>query len=493
MVHTRNRGLPLTSRVLRPTSFMLMFLAMVAVSGRTDAADNAADSEQPNVVLIYIDDLGYGDLGCYGSEDIPTLNIDRLAAEGVRCTASYITNPPCCPSRCSLMMGQYAQRFGKYGMSRGLPIPEDRPTLAAFLRDQGYATGQIGKWDIGTKRQGPLAVGFTQVAKVPPPRRYTSAELADASKELQKHIAKKNGNSKYFCINAEGETQWLTDYDGDMVVDFIDRHHEEPFFLYWSPHAVHSFNTEVPGSLSNRTQARGKRRKLTGAIVSVDDQVGKLLDVLQKHGLRRNTLVIFSSDNGANPGEEGSSSPYAGGKGQGTQKEGWVRVPTIFSMPGTLPEGKEYHGLIANFDFYSTIASLTSDTIPDHCDGVDLIPYLTGEKDGAAHEYLFWLNNQPDDAPRRHLIAVRWKNWRLYRKYAKDRWQLFDLVPDPREEQDVAEAHPEIVRQLAARHAEWAETLAPLAEVPTVRAGRPIIPHGHGWAFASAEDGGDSE
>jgi arylsulfatase A-like enzyme len=153
---------------------------------------------------------------------------------------------------------------------------------------------------------------------------------------------------------------------------------------------------------------------LAGAIVSVDDQVGKLLEALNERGLRENTLVIFSSDNGANGGDGGTSTPYAGGKGQGTQKEGWVRVPTIFSMPGALPEGKQYDGLMANFDFYSTIASLAGKEIPNHCDGVDLVPYLTGERIGDAHEYLFWLNNQPDDAERRHLIAVRWQDWRLY-------------------------------------------------------------------------------
>ena len=103
-----------------------------------DEASTSAEPKKPNIVLIYIDDLGYGDIGSYGCKDIPTPNIDQLAAEGVRCTASYITNPPCCPSRCSLMMGQYGQRFGKYGMSRGLPIPTDRPTIAEFLRSEGY-------------------------------------------------------------------------------------------------------------------------------------------------------------------------------------------------------------------------------------------------------------------------------------------------------------------------------------------------------------------
>ena len=450
----------------------------------------AAPNEKPNVVLLYIDDLGYGDVGAYGCADIPTPNIDQLAREGVRCTASYIPNPPCCPSRCSLIMGQYAQRFGKYGMSRGLPIPEDRPTLAEFLRERDYVTGQVGKWDIGTPRQGPLASGFTEVAKSPPSKQYSKTELASVSQALRKQLTSKGGKSKYYCVNEAGETVWLTDYNGDSMVDFIERHKAEPFFLYWSPPAVHSPSTEVPDRLTKRTQAEGKRRKLAGAIVAVDDQVGKLLAVLERHGLRNRTLIIFSSDNGANPGEGGTSTPYVGGKGKGTQKEGWVRVPTIFSMPSVLPQGKRYDGLVANFDFYSTIASLTCQTVPPHCDGVDLFPYLKGQRADSAHEFLFWLNNQPDDAVRRHLIAVRWRNWRLYKKYKKDKWQLFNLKIDPREEHDVAAEHPDIVKRMAAQHEAWTKTLAPLGEIPKIRASLPIIPHGHGWATAKVAGAG---
>ena len=419
-------------------------------------------TEKPNIVLIYIDDLGYGDLGCYDCQDIPTPNIDRLANQGVRFTASYITNPPCCPSRCALIMGQYGQRFGKYGMSRGLPIPEDRPTLAKYLSDHEYVTGQIGKWDIGSKVQGPIQVGFNEVAQKPP---------------------KKKG-SKYFCTNEEGKTQWLTDYDGDNIVKFIERHKSEPFFLYWSPEAVHSKNDEAPSSLTERTSAKGKRSKLAGAIVSVDDQVGKLMKALEKHGLRKNTLVIFSSDNGANIGEEGSSKPYRGGKGAGTQQEGWVRVPTIFSMPGIIPQGKDYHKQIANFDFYSTIASVAGLPIPKHCDGVNLIPYLTGKKKEEPHEYLFWLNNEPGDAKRRHLIAVRWKKWRLYKKYATDEWQLFDLESDPKEENNLSNKHLQIVSQLSTKHAEWVKTLIPIKEIPKNTKSIDKIPQGHGWVYA---------
>jgi arylsulfatase A-like enzyme len=467
----------------------ILFCVLCAFAVQASAAEppHSGQAERvPNVVLIYIDDLGYGDLGCYGCKDIPTPNIDTLAAEGVRFTASYITNPPCCPSRCSLMMGQYAQRFGKYGMSPGLPIPEDGPTLARFLRDRGYATGQVGKWGIGTRRQGPLQVGFTEVAKIPPKKKYTKKELARLPENLRKSVARKAGRSKYFCVNEAGETVWLTDYNGDSMVNFVERHKDESFFLYWSPEAVHSPSVEAPVRLMDRTQARGKRRKLAGAIVSVDDQVGKLLRALQKHALRKNTLVIFSSDNGANGREGGSSTPYTGGKGKGTQKEGWVRVPTIFSMPGTLPEGKQHDGLIANFDFYSTIAALAGGPIPAHCDGVDLFPYLKGERTDDAHEYLFWLNNEPGDAVRRHLIVVRWKDWRLYKKYEKDRWQLFDLKSDPREERDLAAKHPDIVKRMAAQHAAWATTLAPLGKIPQIRDAAPVIPTGHGWAYTSA-------
>ena len=457
----------------------LLMIACLLESSRL-----CADS-RPNIVLIYIDDLGYGDIGTFGCTDIPTPNIDQLAREGVWCSASYITNPPCCPSRCSLMMGQYGQRFGKYGMSRGLPIPDDRPTLAKFLSERGYATGQIGKWDIGSKLQGPLEVGFTEVAKLPPKKKYTQKEIKAAPNQLKNLLGKKGRQSKYFCLNQKGETVWLTDYDGDSMLDFVDRHQDEPFFLYWSPEAVHSPSIETPERLMARTTAKGKRRKLAGAIVSVDDQIGKLMASLNALGIREKTLVIFTSDNGANGAEGGSSAPYTGGKGKGTQKEGWVRVPTIFSMPGRLPTGQRYDGLMANFDFYSTIAALVGEDIPGHCDGVDMFPYLTGEKTGSAHEYLFWLNNQPDDAVRRHLIAVRWRDWRLYKKYSKDAWKLFNLESDPQEMRDVAATHPDIVERLSAKHASWSDTLAPLKEIPEIRSNKTTIPIGHGWEITT--------
>lgn len=461
---------------------LLLGLALFAgcLADLPSAIAQREDAQRPNIVLIYIDDLGYGDLGVYGCQDIPTPHIDRLAAEGVRLTASHITNPPCCPSRCSLIMGQYAQRFGKYGMSRGLPIPEDRPTLARLLTDSGYSTGQIGKWDIGTRQQGPLQVGFTQVARTPPKASRPLAAANGKSKAKQKAETQ----SKYFCLNEAGERVWLTDYDGDRMLEFIEQHREEPFFLYWSPEAVHSPSTEVPARLMDRTTAEGQRRRLAGNIVAVDDQIGKLLACLERLQLREKTLVVFSSDNGANGGEGGSSAPFTGGKGAGTQKEGWVRVPTILSRPGVLPQGTEYHGLVSNFDFYSTIAAHAGLQIPEHCDGVDLVPFLTSRSSETAHEYLFWLNNETGDAERRHLIAVRWRHWRLYRKYAADPWQLFNLQEDPAEDRNLAAKHPELVQQLSDAHAAWAATLVPEGKIPQLPAGPPAVPSGHGWLQA---------
>jgi arylsulfatase A-like enzyme len=425
----------------------------------------AAAADKPNVVLMFIDDLGYGDTGPFGSTDIPTPHLDRLAKEGVVFTQSYITNPPCCPSRCSLMMGMYGQHFGKYGMSRGLPIPEDKPTLAEFVRDHGYVTGQVGKWDLGTTMQGPSARGFMEVAHHPP-----------------------KGRSKFFCTTQEGKPAWLTDVNGNQMVEFIDRHKDRPFFMYWSPEAVHAPHKDVPKRLSGRTSAnKAERQRLGGGVVSVDDQLGKLLDVLETHELREKTLIIFSSDNGANRKDGGSSAPYRGGKGGDTQQIGWTLIPTVMSWPGSIPQGKREDRLTCSLDFYATIAAAIGETAPGHLDGVDLIPYVTGKKKGAPHEYLYWLNNEPGDAPRRWLIAARWKDWRLYKYKETDDWQLFDLAKDPREETDVAGNYPEVVGNMAKQHAKWKTTLVPLVEIPELGRSTPIIPTGHGWVISDGK------
>ncbi len=415
-------------------------------------------TSKPNVVILFIDDLGFGDLGCFGNERIPTPHIDSLAAAGARCTMSYITNPPCSPSRCALMTGMYAQRFGKSGMARGLPIPDDHPTLGELMRDAGYVTGQIGKWDIGSAEQGPLNRGFMEVARHAPGFQY------DRKRQ-------------------DGSSVYLTDLVGDYMAEFVERNADRPFFLYFSPFAVHSKVEGAPQHYRDRIEA-GDGTAYEGAVVAVDDAVGKLLAMLEKHDLERDTLILLTGDNGANLTEGGSSGPYRGGKGKWTQMEGWVHTPTIVSWPGVVPAGVTYDGIMCTLDFYATAAAAAGQPLPERCDGEDLLPYLQGAKQGDVHEFLFWHNADPTDAPRRNLYAVRWRNWRLVKH--PDGWRLFDLKNDPQERKDVADAHPEEVDRMLERYRAFVATLPPLKPSSDYKGGGEV-PRGWGWASSNGD------
>jgi arylsulfatase A-like enzyme len=456
-----------------------MFIFMLAALISSGNSLRAADAEtKPNIILMFIDDLGYGDIGPYGCEDIPTPNIDRLAREGTTSTTFYITNPPCSPSRHALMMGEYAQRSGKFGMARGLPLPENRPTMAKFLSEAGYQTAQIGKWDMGNMQQGPLNIGFNETNRTPPKKKYSKAEL----ESIQKIRKVGEKQLRYMVVDEKGDDKLLIEYEGEQIVDFIERTHTDPFFLYYSPFGVHGPHVDMPKHILARVpdEVKGPRRYLAASIMAIDDQVGHVLDVLERKGIRDNTLIVFASDNGADPNRGGTSTPYAGGKGKGTQKEGWVRTPAIFSQPGVVPEGKVYDGMICSLDLYATFASLTENDSPKHLDGVNLIPYFQEKVKGDPHEFLFWLNNDPTDAPRRHLVAVRWKNWRLYKYEEPEPWQLFDLKNDPKEETNVADKFPELVEKLNQEFSGWKRTLPEWKPMPDPGKGIPI-PQGHGW------------
>jgi len=415
-----------------------------------------ARRRKPNVVILFIDDLGYGDLGSFGCRDIPTPHMDSLATHGVKCTNSYVTNPPCSPSRCCIMTGMYIQRFGKSGMARGLPIPRDHPTMAEFMRDAGYVTGMIGKWDIGSREQGPLDRGFMEVARSAPSRK------------------------PFICLRRDGSEVFRTDLDGDYMGEFVERNRDKPFFLYFSPNAIHSPSGDTPARYQNRSKAKGKRRPLAGALIAVDDAVGKLLAMLKKHDIERDTIVFLTGDNGPNLGEQGSAAPYRGGKGKGTQLEGWVHTPAIVSWPGGLPAGKTYEGLMCTMDFYATAAAVARKPLPKRCEGKDLLPYLRREKTGDVHEELYWHNVDPKDAPRRNLRAMRWRQWRLI-KYP-DGWRLFDLKADPKETRNLAEAHADVVADMRKRYDAWAAELPPpdTSWQKDGRGGR--MPQGWGWA-----------
>jgi len=446
-----------TRSIMKRRDFLKATTGGIAAMGPLSRLAMGRDRRRkPNVVILFIDDLGYGDLGSFGCRDIPTPHMDSLATNGVKMTNSYITNPPCSPSRCCLMTGMYIQRFGKSGMARGLAIPDDHPTMGEFMRSAGYVTGMIGKWDIGSWDQGPLDRGFTEVARSAPSKK------------------------PFICLRPDGSEVFRTDLDGDRMVEFVERNKHKPFFLYFAPNAVHSPSRDTPKHYQNRSTAKGRRRPLAGAIIAVDDAVGRLLAALKKHNLEKDTLILLTGDNGPNLGEQGSAEPYRGGKGRGTQLEGWVHTPAIASWPGHLPTGKTCDGLMCTMDFYATAAAVAGKPLPKRCEGKNLLPYLRGEKTGDVHEELYWHNVDPEDAPHRNLRAMRWRQWRLIK--SPDGWRLFDLKADPKETRDLSAKHADVGESMLKRYQAWAAELPPpdLSWQKDGRGGR--MPQGWGWA-----------
>lgn len=252
-----------------PLAFKAVALT-VASTLALGAIAHADETRKPNIIALLIDDLGYGDVGAFGCPDIPTPQIDSLARDGVRCLNGYTVCPVCSPSRAGLTTGLNPQRFRMNGnLNCGEPIPASHPALAECLRDAGYVTGMVGRWDLGDAQQGPLERGFCDVAKRPPGK------------------SKVAGSPTY--LGKDG-TYW-TDLQGGELANFIERHQQEPFFLYFAPLAVHSPVEDVPPKYLDRVPAsiKGPRRFLAGTLIALDDAIGKCLAQLRKSGLDDNT------------------------------------------------------------------------------------------------------------------------------------------------------------------------------------------------------------
>lgn len=422
----------------------------------------------PNLIVLFLDDLGYGDVGAYGCPDIPTPHIDRLASQGVRCTNAYTKCPVCSPSRAALMTGMYPQRFGVHGNEdRGAPIPDDHPTLAEFLRDAGYMTGMVGRWDLGSVGQGPLDRGFREVA-----RRST---LPRDDPRRDPGLVERYGGVTYL---QEDGVYW-TDRNRGELVDFVTRHKDRPFFLYWSPLAVHFPVEEAPREYLDRVPAAvtdPMRRFLAATLIAADDAVGELMAALDRLGLAENTAVIFTSDNGGAPRDGARNLPFRDGKA--SHGNGGVRIPFLFRWPRRVAAGQTFDGLLSTLDVYATAAALAGAAAPPRLDGRNLVPYMAGETRGDVHEELFW-NWLEGPSPRR-MQAIRRGPWRLVRVRQEDPWKLYDLAADPGETRNLAEEHPGRVRELAGRFDAWHATLPGPSGMSRGPGGR--TPRGIGWA-----------
>jgi arylsulfatase B len=441
------------SEVRQPRSrFGLVCCAILLLLGT--APTFAEEAQKPNIVLIFVDDLGYGELGFQGNREIPTPNIDSIARNGVRFTQGYVSAPFCCPSRAGLMTGKYQTRFGhelnvvgKKNLDPAVGLPPDERTMGDHLRKAGYTTACVGKWHLGgTERYHPLVRGFDAFYGflheghfyVPPPYDNVVSHLRAQEPPYD------DGNPVLRGRKPIVEKEYLTDALTREALVFLDRAHDRPFFLYLAYNAIHSPMQAKPGDLKRFAHIKDKHRQVFAAMLaSLDDSVGGVLDELRQRKLEENTLIFFLSDNGGPTAELTSSNkPLRGGKGQ--LWEGGIRVPFAVQWKARLPAGRVYDHPVSALDILPTSLAAAGAKAPDGLDGVDLLPYLTGVKKGEPHESLFWRF--------RSNIALRMGKWKLVRQAERGRqqaaFQLFDLDADVGETKDLAEAQPEVLERM---------------------------------------------
>lgn len=417
-----------------------------------------AGGKRPSLIIILADDMGYADIGVQGCKDIPTPNIDALARGGVRCTSGYVSCPVCSPTRAGLMTGRYQQRFGHWynpgpptAENANFGLPLDEVTIANVLKGGGYATGLVGKWHLGLKPEyHPMQRGFDEFFGFLHGSHSYTDPLGDKANPVMRGT------------EPVDETEYLTDAFNREAADFIERHHEHPFFLYLSYNAVHS-PMQAPQKYLERFAgiADQQRRTYAAMLSALDDGVGAVMGKLREHGLDENTLVVFLSDNGGPTTVNGSdNTPLRGIKG--TVFEGGSRVPFLLHWPAALPKGAVYDQPVIALDLLPTFAAAGGAAIPEgrKLDGVDLLPYLGGAKSGAPHERLFWAATNGK--------AVRQGKWKLVCVKGEPT-RLFDLEADVGEQKDVIADNPDTAKALQQTLDAWAAELkAPLWE-PTVR------------------------
>ncbi len=404
--------------------------------------------DKPNVLVFFTDDHGYTDLSAQGIRaDIRTPHIDALASGGVRMTSGYVSAPQCVPSRAGLLAGRYQNRFGVESNGRPLTGFNAQQTIAERLAAAGYATGMAGKWHLGPGSQIP-AHGFQLIFN------KNSNRPGTANFDLQ-------GNDVPMGREASG--MYHLDACSAAACAFIRRFKDQPFFFYLAYRAPHvpldapaKYLKRFPGDMPER------RRQCLAMMASVDDGIGQIMQTLRETGIEENTLVFFIADNGAplkihkedkpggGPGWDGSlNEPLNGEKGM--LSEGGVRVPYIVYWKDTLPAGKLYHQPVISLDMAATASALAGLPHDPVLDGVNLIPYLRGEKQGAPHETLYW----------RWIAqsAVRQGKWKYLR--GGEREYLYDLDADKEEKHSVLETHPELAARLRAKLETWTAALDP--------------------------------
>lgn len=478
-----------------PRTHALMGAAFVfglaAACQPTPDSEPAGEPGRPNVIVIVADDLGYGDIGANGSEVIATPHIDGLAQQGVRLTDGYVSAAVCSPTRAGLFTGRYQSRFGyEYNPSSNyasgpdavLGLPEDQKTLGDLMQAAGYATGLVGKWHLGALEQyHPLNRGFDEfygilgggTSYIDSDQEGVHSWPGAVSGDRESPLNAREILDGFEVVKVD---EYLTDVFADRAVDFIDRHAGQPFFLMLTPNAPHTPIQATDEYVRRNSHIEKEGARIFAAMVSaLDDMVGDIVGVLQRHDLERDTMVVFISDNGCiNYARDTicTNSPLSGAKRY--QLEGGVRVPFIVKWPAGLPKGAVYRQPAISLDLHATFGAVAGvdETGLDSPDSVNLLPYLRGETGEPPHEFLFWRS-----APN---LAVRWGKWKMWRVDKSDLSEedlaggrllpvvdyppvsphgqltvLYDLSTDVGERKNLAAAHPEIVERLEAELEAW--------------------------------------
>jgi len=416
-----------------------------------------AEPPKPNVVFILADDLGYGDLGCYGQKRIRTPNLDRMAAEGMRFTQFYAGSTVCAPSRCALMTGLHNGHSTVRGNAL-VPLRPEDVTVAEVLKGAGYATGLVGKWGLGESGTTgvPNRKGFDYfygyLNQVHAHNYYPDYLWKNEEKvPIEGNVVKDGVASK--------RAQYSPDLFTKEALAFVDRNRDRPFFLYLAytiPHANNERGAkegngmEVPDDAPYTNQPWPQVEKNYAAMVTrLDADVGKLMKRLKELDLDEKTVVFFSSDNG--PHKEGGADPKffdSAGPLRGYKRdltEGGIREPMIVRWPGRVKAGTETDQVGAFWDFLPTAAELAGAKAPTGLDGVSLVPTLLGTGKQAQHEFLYWEFHE-----RGFQQAVRMGDWKAIRQKPGAPLELYDLKNDVGETHDVAADHADVVAKIEA-------------------------------------------
>ncbi|MHC4398500.1 MAG: sulfatase family protein [Planctomycetota bacterium] len=409
-----------------------LLVAIGPFGGCLQPSIGAEAGRPPNVIVIFTDDQGYQDLGCYGSPTIKTPHVDRLAKEGMKLTSFYVAAPLCTPSRAALMTGCYPKRIG---LAAGVLRPDSRRglhpeevTIAEVLKTRGYATGCIGKWHLGFIGPfRPTRQGFDFYYGLYHNLDHWETEYFDD----------KGGPPIFRGERIErrpATPDVLVDLYTKEAVDFITRNKDRPFFLYLAHQMPH-----VPLGVPPRMRGKSAGGLFGDVIEHVDWSTGEIVDAVRRLGLEAQTVIVYTSDNGPSPLATGSALPLRGRKH--TTFEGGMRVPAIVWGPGRVPAGAVCDAMILSMDLLPTFARLAGAEPPADrkIDGKDVWPLLAGQPDAKSpHEAFLYYNGRGE------LEAIRAGKWKLRVKSG----ELFDLETDVAESQDLAAEHPETVGRL---------------------------------------------